>query len=197
MENKLHDDLIALVKDAATFTNPELISQIVDSAAGILNLADLQGADEKEEENDISFRSTCLDTLLTVLKAFLQYLLSDQVLNAYFQSHLFELVCLLLPLMMSPAQAIAPLAPTITQIAEIWYHRRYENYEQVVPYLIPHLLQQSLEAKATSAEIKRLFKLREALQLFDLEDESFENIHSMLLCCSTSPAFLKVWTSII
>ena len=65
--------------------------------------------------------------------------------------------------------------------------------ESVVPALIPYVLVRSLQADtARESDVRRVHALRHALELLDVEDESFSSIKEFVLLAYRSPLYLKV-----
>jgi hypothetical protein len=62
----------------------------------------------------------------------------------------------------------------------------------LVTQLLPYLLLISLSPGAVDADVKRIYSLRSALELFDFDDESIESMRGLLLRCFIQPSFLKL-----
>ncbi|KAL7466506.1 hypothetical protein ACHAXS_006803 [Conticribra weissflogii] len=81
---------------------------------------------------------------------------------------------------------------SIFGVCETYWHGHFEDREQFVTQLIPLLLIKCLDVTAQKADIKRLFSIREALNLLDFEDEeSIASLRLHLLRTVSSPLFLQ------
>mmetsp|Transcript_7266 Transcript_7266/g.10631 ORF Transcript_7266/g.10631 Transcript_7266/m.10631 type:complete len:1184 (+) Transcript_7266:279-3830(+) len=80
----------------------------------------------------------------------------------------------------------------ICNVCELWWNEDIEEKEYMVVQFLPLLLAKTLdETVGTKADVKRLFNMRDALQLFDFDCNSSSDLKSLLLRAVSSPAYLK------
>ncbi|KAL9182845.1 hypothetical protein ACHAXT_004124 [Thalassiosira profunda] len=79
----------------------------------------------------------------------------------------------------------------IFDLCEKWWHGNFEDREQVVTQLVPLLLVKSLDASAQKNDVKRLYSIREAIDLLDFRDESIASLKQHLLRVVGNPLFLQ------
>ncbi|KAL7538289.1 hypothetical protein ACHAXR_008448 [Thalassiosira sp. AJA248-18] len=79
----------------------------------------------------------------------------------------------------------------IFSMCEKWWHGNFEDREQMVIQLIPLLLVKSLEDTAQKNDVKRLYSIRDAINLLDFEDESIASLKLHLLRTVSNPLFLQ------
>lgn len=80
----------------------------------------------------------------------------------------------------------------ICSVCELWWNEDVEEKEYMVVQFLPLLLAKTLdETVGTKADVKRLFNMREALQIFDFDCSSSSDLKSLLLRTVSSPAYLK------
>eukprot|EP01138_Halocafeteria_seosinensis_P005941 gb/GECG01006073.1/.p1 GENE.gb/GECG01006073.1/~~gb/GECG01006073.1/.p1 ORF type:complete len:1151 (+),score=160.32 gb/GECG01006073.1/:1-3453(+) len=72
----------------------------------------------------------------------------------------------------------------------VWKQRRVGR-ENVILHTVPALLVLSLEENAKNADVKRVYEMKDALDLFDLEDESSDGLRELMLRCFISPLYLR------
>lgn len=85
----------------------------------------------------------------------------------------------------------AAASASIFLLCEKWWHLNLDDREQMVTQLIPLLLLSSLDEKATRADVKRLYSMREAFDLLDFTDPSIASLHTQLLRTVSHPLFLQ------
>jgi len=79
----------------------------------------------------------------------------------------------------------------IFSMCERYWHGNFEDKEQLVTQLIPLLLMKSLNDNAQKNDVKRLYSIREAIDLLDFQDESIESLKLHLLRVVGNPLFLQ------
>jgi condensin-2 complex subunit G2 len=79
----------------------------------------------------------------------------------------------------------------IFAMCEHWWHGNFEDKELFVTQLIPLLLVKSLEDTAQKNDVKRLYSIREAIDLLDFECESITTLKNHLLRTVANPLFLQ------
>lgn len=89
------------------------------------------------------------------------------------------------------AKHAAAASASIFLLCEKWWHMKLEDREQLVTQLIPLLLLASLDEKASKADVKRLYSMREAFDLLDFADPSIASLQSQLLRTLSHPLFLQ------
>lgn len=80
----------------------------------------------------------------------------------------------------------------ISRLCEAIYLSNCEGSESLVTQLLPHLILVSLTPAAPDADIKRVYAIKSALDLFDFEDESIESLRGLLLRCFIQPCYLRL-----
>lgn len=86
---------------------------------------------------------------------------------------------------------IISVQSAIFTMCEKWWHGNFEDKEQLVTQLIPLLLMRSLDDNAQKNDVKRLYSIREAIDLLDFQDESIESLKMHLLRVVSNPLFLQ------
>lgn len=81
---------------------------------------------------------------------------------------------------------------SIASLCELWWHQRFVDREALVVQLLPLLVVRSLDANALKTDVKRLFYIREALNVLDFEHESIAYLRSLLLRSVSSPLYLRL-----
>lgn len=79
----------------------------------------------------------------------------------------------------------------IFTMCEKYWHGNFEDREQLVTQLIPLLLVKSLDDNAQKSDVKRLYSIREAINLLDFQDTSIESLKLHLLRTVGNPLFLQ------
>jgi hypothetical protein len=79
---------------------------------------------------------------------------------------------------------------TIVDMCELWYLQERDGKEALVAQTITFMLLQSLETDAKIVQLKRLYKMRAALTLLDLDDPSSSSLHDLLCSAAVHPFFL-------
>ena len=79
----------------------------------------------------------------------------------------------------------------ICALCESWWKHNFQDRECMVVQLLPLLVAKSLDESASKADIKRLFVIRQALDVLDFEDETSADIKSLLLRTVSSPLYIK------
>ena len=79
----------------------------------------------------------------------------------------------------------------IFTMCESWWHGNFEDRELFVTQLIPLLLVKSLEDTAQKNDVKRLYSIRDAINLLDFECESILTLKNHLLRTVANPLFLQ------
>ena len=102
---------------------------------------------------------------------------------------------LLFPLQHGPVSSGIKVATqaqsAIFSMCERYWHGNFEDKEQLVTQLIPLLLMKSLNDNAQKNDVKRLYSIREAIDLLDFQDESIESLKLHLLRVVGNPLFLQ------
>jgi len=102
---------------------------------------------------------------------------------------------LLFPLQHGPVssgiQVATQAQSAIFSMCERYWHGNFEDKEQLVTQLIPLLLMKCLDDNAQKNDVKRLYLIREAIDLFDFQDESIESVKLHLLRVVGNPLFLQ------
>ena len=82
---------------------------------------------------------------------------------------------------------------SIFSMCETYWHGNFEDREQMVTQLLPLLLVRSLDdEKAQKNDVKRLYSIRDAIDLLDFDDvESISSLKLHLLRTVSSPLFLQ------
>ncbi|WCJ31403.1 ARM repeat superfamily protein [Euphorbia peplus] len=78
----------------------------------------------------------------------------------------------------------------IASLCELYWKEDYPGREMLVSQSLPFLVSRSLTSKK-KVDVHRVYAMREALTLFDFEDESIEDLKSLLIRCVIAPLFLK------
>ena len=79
----------------------------------------------------------------------------------------------------------------IFAVCEKFWHGNFDDKEQLVTQLIPLLLMRSLDDNAQKNDVKRLYAMRDAINLLDFQDESIESLKLHLLRVVANPLFLQ------
>ncbi|KAK1747414.1 condensin-2 complex subunit G2 [Skeletonema marinoi] len=79
----------------------------------------------------------------------------------------------------------------IFAMCENWWHGNFDEKELFVTQLIPLLLVKSLEDTAQKNDVKRLYSIRDAIDLLDFECESITTLKNHLLRTVANPLFLQ------
>lgn len=88
------------------------------------------------------------------------------------------------------AWASEDLQLEVASLCEDLWHSGAAGRESIASKLVLCVLARSLRTHA-KADIKRVYALRGALELFQFEDESIHSLRSLLLRCCTFPAYTK------
>ena len=82
---------------------------------------------------------------------------------------------------------------SIARLCEVWWSSGVEGCESLVAQLMPYrvLVLLSRGRSAAGMDVTRVWQLRDALLLFDTEDESFDSLRSLLLRCATLPVIYR------
>ena len=80
----------------------------------------------------------------------------------------------------------------VAKLSELWWTNNEQGAEMLMPQLLTYLVIASLDINAHDTTIKRLYSLRGAFLLLDLEDPSCAYLRSFLLRCFAHPAYLKL-----
>ena len=84
---------------------------------------------------------------------------------------------------------------TLARLFESWWAAQLPGREGLITHTLPYLLAQSLDLQST-AIVKRVFDMREALCLLDFETASIEGIRTLLVRCAFARPYLHcrhVW----
>eukprot|EP00984_Skeletonema_dohrnii_P010337 scaffold4024_cov123-Skeletonema_dohrnii-CCMP3373.AAC.2 len=76
-------------------------------------------------------------------------------------------------------------------MCENWWHGNFDDKELFVTQLIPLLLVKSLEDTAQKNDVKRLYSIRDAIDLLDFECDSITTLKNHLLRTVANPLFLQ------
>eukprot|EP00466_Bigelowiella_natans_P014764 jgi/Bigna1/85037/estExt_fgenesh1_pg.C_20002 len=68
-------------------------------------------------------------------------------------------------------ETASKLQNAISRLCEVWYSNDMGG-DEYMPNVIPYLLARTLEHDATASDLKRIYKIRDALSLLDFEDDS-------------------------
>jgi len=79
----------------------------------------------------------------------------------------------------------------ILSTCEMWWHSNFSKKELFITQLVPLLLQRTLDTVATKSDVIRVFKIRNALCLFDFEDDSIDHLRSLILRTISRPLYLR------
>ena len=79
----------------------------------------------------------------------------------------------------------------IFSMCETWWHGNFEAREVFITQLIPLLLVKSLEDTAQKNDVKRLYSIRDAIDLLDFECPSITSLKNHLLRTVANPLFLQ------
>ena len=78
----------------------------------------------------------------------------------------------------------------VASLCEFWWNQRFVDRESMVVQLLPLLLAKSLDEAAKKQDIKRLFHVRDGLDVLDWKDESSRDMRELLLRTVSTPLFL-------
>ncbi|XP_078576354.1 condensin-2 complex subunit G2-like [Branchiostoma floridae x Branchiostoma japonicum] len=93
----------------------------------------------------------------------------------------------ILPSLPEPA---VQLKTQISALCEKWWLKNLSQKENVVYNAIMFFLKQSLEFKAKAGSVKRVWGLRQVLNLFSYQDETMEELQQLLLLCVINKTYL-------
>ena len=83
----------------------------------------------------------------------------------------------------------------ICRMCESWWLGKFQFREALVPQLIPILLSKTLDYTDINepklVDVKRLYNMIDAMELFDFEEESITYLRSLMLRTMSSPLYLK------
>ena len=79
----------------------------------------------------------------------------------------------------------------IFTMCETYWHGNFDDKEQMVTQLIPLLLVKSLDESAQKTDVKRLYSIREAINLLDFRDTSIDSLKLHLLRTVGNPLFVQ------
>lgn len=82
------------------------------------------------------------------------------------------------------------LLSEIANLCEEWWKGGLSGKEDLIAQSLPVLLSRSLTLNK-KVDVHRVYAVRDALTLFDFEDESIEDIKNLLIRCVISPIYLK------
>ncbi|CAH9118923.1 unnamed protein product, partial [Cuscuta epithymum] len=75
-------------------------------------------------------------------------------------------------------------------VCEVWWKRDLTGKESLITQSLPFMLSRALTFKK-KVDVQRVYAMREALLLFDFEDESIADLKLLMMRCLISPLFLK------
>jgi hypothetical protein len=83
----------------------------------------------------------------------------------------------------------------ICRMCEMWWHGAFQYRDPLVTQLVPLLLSKSLDFTDThepkAADVKRVWAMKDALELFDFDEASISYLKSLMLRTLSSPLYLK------
>lgn len=85
----------------------------------------------------------------------------------------------------------SPLQFAIIKVCSTIWKQNRVGRENVILHTVPALLVLSLDENAKNADVKRVYEMRDAFELFDLEDESSDGLRELMLRCFMSPLYLR------
>lgn len=148
------------------------------------------------EDDDLSLQNeceNCISFLFSVSKFMNLY--CEVFPNKSNNIHLNECLQLfhdiLVPLNNEISKAVE-FKNSISKLCESKWLANASGSEAYVTQLLPYLVLQSLLPNASDNDIKRVFGVRNAIELFDFEDSSIESLRGLLLRCFIHPSYLKL-----
>ncbi|XP_025083646.1 condensin-2 complex subunit G2-like isoform X1 [Pomacea canaliculata] len=94
----------------------------------------------------------------------------------------------ILPLLPDEADSIKN---RLAQLFETWWRLELEGRERVVPNTLLYLLERSLQAKCTAADVKVVWRLHSVLPMINFDDDSSGPLKNLLGRCCSSYQYLK------
>ncbi|KAG9440434.1 hypothetical protein H6P81_020599 [Aristolochia fimbriata] len=83
------------------------------------------------------------------------------------------------------------LMTDIASLCEEWWKERLIGRETLISQSLPYLVSKSLES-GKKVDLHKVYSLREALCLFDFNDDSIEDLKHLLIRCVVTSLYLKV-----
>ena len=74
------------------------------------------------------------------------------------------------------------LCDHVVKVCGAWWFKDLAGRESLTPLTVSQLLVRALVADAKPAAVKRVFAMREAFDLMDLDDDSCESLRVRCLC---------------
>ncbi|XP_078666930.1 condensin-2 complex subunit G2-like isoform X1 [Branchiostoma floridae x Branchiostoma belcheri] len=87
-------------------------------------------------------------------------------------------------------EAAVQLKTQISTLCEKWWQKDLRQKENVVYNAMIFFLKQSLEFKAKAISVRRVWGLRQVLNLFSYQDETMEELQRLLMLCVINKAYL-------
>ncbi|GAQ82457.1 hypothetical protein KFL_001120010 [Klebsormidium nitens] len=84
----------------------------------------------------------------------------------------------------------ASLQDSAARLCEAWWAQNLPGREKIMAQTIPYLVARALDNGKT-ADVHRVFAVRQAVPMFDFADESIESLKKLLLRATFAPIFLK------
>ena len=78
----------------------------------------------------------------------------------------------------------------VARLCEAWYVNGHENSDEVVPQTVLYLLMRSVGANGRLSDVRRVFAMRDAIQLLDVGGESFRSVQEALMRAAIHPHYV-------
>ena len=83
------------------------------------------------------------------------------------------------------------LQSSIVELCEVWWLGERDGRDDLVPQTVSYMLVRVLHNLASTADVKRLYAFRSALQVLDYGDESVRPLQRLLLHAAIQPLVLR------
>jgi hypothetical protein len=129
---------------------------------------------------------------LCKLSSFLLHFAEKSTMDPIFLLESVEKLHELLISLYESDNSSSQLKSTIAKICEVWWLRKFEGRNCLMPQLLSYLLLTLLSSECRTQDIKRLLAVKEAFFLLDFEDDSIQTIQGLILRLFIHPQVLKV-----
>ncbi|KAJ3337978.1 Condensin-2 complex subunit G2 [Gonapodya sp. JEL0774] len=106
--------------------------------------------------------------------------------------HIWPIAFTLHDLLLSlPRHPMVKTQELISELCELWWRQDRAGREEVAPQAMSWMLMRSLSDDGKGADVKRVYAMKDALCVFDWDDESAETIKVLVGHCFHKPSFFK------
>ncbi|KAI3652047.1 hypothetical protein MP228_003350 [Amoeboaphelidium protococcarum] len=167
------------------------ISILLDYALKVLHQQDESNAHvEQQEQEDQDLAVSFVNFSVGLVEAYMELQQKGEQLK---KCDVMDILRVMHDQLLSIDQeTFGRVQETISRCCETCFTAQLDECETVVAQTVSYLLMKTVSPLAKQADIKRIYAIREALSLFDFEDENTESLRDLLLYTFISPQFIRV-----